>query len=151
MKSSVNLSWLALPGAKRLNYDHGYPEKELAVARMIGNVTFMSYQSTEEKFSRKLKNDYLSFQFVNYCEVEGYLRYHGYNFVKRFDANYYLYITKELDYFDLSGEKFMSGIKKTDIRFSVISFKSDWLYPSYQSQNIVRLLEKNMLILLTVI
>jgi homoserine O-acetyltransferase/O-succinyltransferase len=123
-------------------YEHGQPEKGLAVARMIGHITFMSDQSMEEKFSRKLKNDNLSFQFIDDFEVEGYLRYRGYNFVKRFDANSYLYITKAMDYFDLSGEKFMPGVKKTNIRFLVISFKSDWLYPTHQSQEIVRLLKR---------
>jgi homoserine O-acetyltransferase len=123
-------------------YEHGQPEKGLAVARMIGHITFMSDQSMEEKFSRKLKNDNLSFQFIDDFEVEGYLRYRGYNFVKRFDANSYLYITKAMDYFDLSGDKFMPGIRKTNIRFLVISFKSDWLYPTHQSQDIVRLLKR---------
>jgi homoserine O-acetyltransferase len=74
--------------------------------------------------------------------VEGYLRYRGYNFVKRFDANSYLYITKAMDYFDLSGDHFMPETKKTTVRFLVISFKSDWLYPAYQSQDIVRLLKR---------
>jgi homoserine O-acetyltransferase len=123
-------------------YEHGQPEKGLAVARMIGHITFMSDQSMEEKFSRRLKNEHLSFQFTEDFEVEGYLRYRGYNFVKRFDANSYLYITKAMDYTDLSGEHFLPGVKKTSIRFLVLSFKSDWLYPSYQSQEIVRLLKK---------
>lgn len=123
-------------------YEHSQPEKGLAVARMIGHITFMSDQSMEEKFSRKLKNDNLSFQFTDDFEVEGYLRYRGYNFVKRFDANSYLYITKALDYFDLSGNYFIPDVKKTSVRFLVISFKSDWLYPSYQSQDIVRALKR---------
>jgi homoserine O-acetyltransferase len=123
-------------------YEHGQPENGLAVARMIGHITFMSDQSMEEKFSRKLKNENLSFQFTDDFEVEGYLRYRGYNFVKRFDANSYLYITKALDYFDLSGDHFIPDVKKTNVRFLVISFKSDWLYPSHQSQDIVRLLKR---------
>lgn len=127
---------------KGFYYGHGQPEKGLAVARMIGHITYMSDQSMEDKFSRKLKNDNLSFQFTDDFEVEGYLRYRGYNFVKRFDANSYLYITKALDYFDLSGENFLPTVKKTTIRFLVISFKSDWLYPSHQSQDIVRLLKR---------
>jgi homoserine O-acetyltransferase len=73
--------------------------------------------------------------------VEGYLRYRGDNFVKRFDANSYLYITKAMDYFDLSGEKLFPKAKKIDTRFLVIAFKSDWLYPLYQSQEIVRRLK----------
>lgn len=123
-------------------YEHGQPEKGLAVARMIGHITFMSDLSMEEKFSRRLKNEKLSFQFTEDFEVEGYLRYRGNNFVKRFDANSYLYITKAMDYFDLSGDKFMPGLKKAPVKFLVISFKSDWLYPSYQSQDIVRVLKK---------
>ena len=123
-------------------YEHGQPENGLAVARMIGHITFMSDQSMEEKFSRKLKNESLSFQFTDDFEVEGYLRYRGYNFVKRFDANSYLYITKAMDYFDLSDDHFMKESKKTAVRFLVISFKSDWLYPAHQSQDIVRLLKR---------
>jgi len=123
-------------------YEHGQPENGLAVARMIGHITFMSDQSMEEKFSRRLKNDNLSFQFTDDFQVEGYLRYRGYNFVKRFDANSYLYITKAMDYTDLSGEYFLPTVKRTSIRFLVLSFKSDWLYPSYQSQEIVRLLKR---------
>ncbi len=123
-------------------YEQGQPEKGLALARMIGHITFMSDQSMEEKFSRKLKNDHLSFQFIDDFEVEGYLRYRGYNFVKRFDANSYLYITKAMDYFDLSGEKFMPSVKKTSVKFLILSFKSDWLYPTHQSQDIVRLLKR---------
>lgn len=123
-------------------YEYSQPEHGLALARMIGHITYMSDQSMEDKFSRRLKNDHLSFQFTDDFEVEGYLRYRGYNFVKRFDANSYLYITKALDYFDLSGDHFMPHVKKTDIRFLVISFKSDWLYPSYQSQDIVRSLKR---------
>lgn len=123
-------------------YEHGQPENGLAVARMIGHITFMSDLSMEEKFSRKLKHESLSFQFTDDFEVEGYLRYRGYNFVKRFDANSYLYITKAMDYFDLSGEKFMASVKKTSVKFLVLSFKSDWLYPSHQSQDIVRTLKR---------
>lgn len=123
-------------------YSLGQPKKGLAIARMIGHITFMSDQSMEEKFSRKLKNGDYSFKFTDDFEVEGYLRYRGDNFVKRFDANSYLYITKAMDYFDLYGENFLPGMKKTDTRFLVISFKSDWLYPSHQSQEIVRLLKK---------
>ncbi|MDO9230850.1 MAG: homoserine O-acetyltransferase [Syntrophales bacterium] len=121
-------------------YETGQPEKGLSVARMIGHITFMSDQSMEEKFSRKLKKGHLNFNFDVDFEVEGYLRYRGANFVKRFDANSYLYITKAMDYFDLSGGKLING-RAVDTRFLVISFQSDWLYPSYQSQEIVRQLK----------
>ncbi len=123
-------------------YEYGQPEKGLSVARMIGHITFMSDQSMEEKFSRRLKNDKFSFGFDADFEVEGYLRYRGANFVKRFDANSYLYITKAIDYFDLSGAKLIPPGKVIDTRIMVISFKSDWLYPPYQSQEIVRLLKR---------
>jgi homoserine O-acetyltransferase len=123
-------------------YETGQPEKGLAVARMIGHITFMSDQSMEEKFSRKLKEGRLNFNFDADFEVEGYLRYRGANFVKRFDANSYLYITKALDYFDLSGGRLIPAGTTIDTCFLVISFKSDWLYPSYQSQEIVRLLKR---------
>lgn len=119
-------------------YEFGQPEKGLAVARMIGHITFMSDQSMEEKFSRKLKNGHYSFQFGADFEVEGYLRHRGDNFVRRFDANSYLYITKAMDYFDLSGGRLIPNGRTPQTRFLVISFKSDWLYPSYQSQDIVR-------------
>ena len=122
-------------------YDTGQPERGLAVARMIGHITFMSDLSMEEKFSRRLKNDRFSFNFGADFEVEGYLHYRGANFVKRFDANSYLYITKAMDYFDLSGGKLING-RALDTRFLVISFKSDWLYPAYQSQEIVRQLKQ---------
>lgn len=122
-------------------YGHGQPEKGLAVARMIGHITYMSDQSMEEKFSRRLKDKGFSFKFITDFEVEGYLRYRGDSFVKRFDANSYLYITKALDYFDLSGEKLIPSGKTVDTRFLVIAFKSDWLYPSYQLQDIVRQLK----------
>ncbi len=117
------------------------PEKGLAVARMIGHITYMSDQSMEEKFSRRLKEKNYSFKFTTDFEVEGYLRYRGDNFVKRFDANSYLYITKAMDYLDLSGDKLIPAGKTIGTRFLVIAFRSDWLYPLYQSQEIVRQLK----------
>jgi len=123
-------------------YEYGQPEKGLSVARMIGHITFMSEHSMEEKFSRRLKSDHFSFGFDADFEVEGYLRYRGANFVKRFDANSYLYITKAIDYFDLSGGKFLPHGRIPDTRFLIISFKSDWLYPPHQSQDIVRTLKR---------
>ncbi|MFH0877621.1 MAG: homoserine O-acetyltransferase [Candidatus Omnitrophota bacterium] len=122
-------------------YGQGQPEKGLAVARMIGHITYMSDKSMEEKFSRRLKEKDYSFRFSTDFEVEGYLRYRGDNFVKRFDANSYLYITKAMDYFDLSGNKLFPKDKPVKTRFLVIAFGSDWLYPAYQSQEIVRQLK----------
>lgn len=117
------------------------PERGLALARMIGHITYMSDRSMEEKFSRRLKDKNYSFSFTADFEVEGYLRYRGDNFVKRFDANSYLYITKAMDYFDLSGDGLIPKGKEPDTRFLVIAFKSDWLYPAYQSQEIARQLK----------
>jgi homoserine O-acetyltransferase/O-succinyltransferase len=122
-------------------YGYGQPERGLAIARMIGHITYMSDQSMEEKFSRRLKDDYYSFKFATDFEVEGYLRYRGDNFVKRFDANSYLYITKAMDYFDLFGQRLAPFDKPPETRFLVIAFKSDWLYPSYQSSEIARQLK----------
>ena len=146
----IRQSIMADPAWRKGNYyAYGPPKKGLAVARMIGHITFMSDQSMEEKFSRKLKQEGYSFTFAEDFEVEGYLRYRGDNFVKRFDANSYLYITKAMDYFDLSNGLFMPGTdaagKGMDTRFLVISFTSDWLYPSHQSQEIVRLLKKRQI------
>ena len=119
-------------------YGNGQPEQGLAIARMVGHITYMSDQSMEEKFSRKLKEKDFSFSFKSDFEVEGYLRYKGDNFVKRFDANSYLYITKAMDYFDVSGDRLLPKDKKVDTKFLVLSFQSDWLYPSYQSKDIAQ-------------
>lgn len=119
-------------------YDHGQPKRGLSLARMIAHITFMSDQSMEEKFSRRLRNGNYSFRFAPDFEVEGYLRYRGDSFVRRFDANSYLYITKAMDYFDLSDGRLIPADRPVDTRFLVISFKSDWLYPSRQSREIVR-------------
>ena len=119
-------------------YEHGQPHKGLSVARMIGHITYMSDQSMEEKFSRRLKDEKYSFSFKPEFEVEGYLRYRGDDFVERFDANSYLYITKAMDYFDLSENKLIPSGKTIDTKFLILAFHSDWLYPKYQSLEIVR-------------
>ncbi|MDD5476845.1 MAG: homoserine O-acetyltransferase [Candidatus Omnitrophica bacterium] len=120
-------------------YDGPFPLKGLAVARMIGHITYMSDSSMAEKFGRQKKDSAEAFKFTADFEVEGYLRYRGDNFVKRFDANSYLYITKAMDNFDASGARpfceVLAGIKA---KVLVISFKSDWLYPAYQSKEIVK-------------
>jgi len=127
-------------------YKNGSPGRGLALARMIGHITYMSDISMEKKFSRKLKNGNYNFSFHPDFEIEGYLHYKGDDFVKRFDANSYLYITKAIDYFDLSGKNnLVPEDKDIDIKFLVISFKSDWLYPPYQSREIVRLLKARRL------
>jgi homoserine O-acetyltransferase/O-succinyltransferase len=122
-------------------YGKSSPESGLAIARMVGHITYMSDKSMEAKFSRKLREKESGDIFDPDFEVEGYLRHQGDSFVQRFDANTYLYITKALDYFDLSGQKLIPAGKKIDVRFLVIAFKSDWLYPSYQAQEVIRQLK----------
>ena len=115
------------------------PAEGLAVARMIGHITYMSDISMTKKFGRRFKDNRQPFKFSADFEVEEYLRYRGNNFVKRFDANSYLYITKAIDYFDLlNGKNVYDVFKELKAKVLVIAFKSDWLYPAYQSQEIVR-------------
>lgn len=123
-------------------YDLKPPEKGLAVARMLGHITYMSDQSMEKKFSRRpIADKDEGFKFTAGFEVESYLKHRGENFVKRFDANSYLYLTKAMDYFDLSNDKLVTNKDHLDVKFLVIAFKSDWLYPSYQSQEMVKQLK----------
>jgi homoserine O-acetyltransferase len=128
------------------NYYNGKPPaRGLAVARMVGHITYMSDDSMREKFGRRLRGkENYGFDFSVDFEVESYLRYRGSEFVNRFDANSYLYITKAMDYFDLAGEggSLATALEKVTARFLVISFSSDWLYPSYQSLEIVRALRR---------
>jgi homoserine O-acetyltransferase len=119
------------------------PARGLAVARMVGHITYMSDESMREKFGRRLRDrENFGFGFDVDFEVESYLRYRGSQFVNRFDANSYLYITKAMDYFDLTSGRgsIAAAIEPARARFLVISFSSDWLYPSYQSQEMVRAL-----------
>jgi homoserine O-acetyltransferase len=120
-------------------YDGNQPAGGLSVARMVGHITYMSDESMKQKFGRRLKNERQPFQFNADFEVEGYLRYRGKSFVKRFDANSYLYVTKAVDYFDMLGGKSLKELLKGNgMEVMVIAFKSDWLYPLYQSQEIVK-------------
>jgi homoserine O-acetyltransferase len=115
------------------------PARGLAVARMVGHITYMSDTSMAEKFGRRLKDDRKAFKFTADFEVEGYLQYRGSSFVERFDANTYLYITKAMDFFDATrGQKPQELLQGKDVKILVIAFKSDWLYPLHQSQEIVR-------------
>ena len=110
---------------------------------MVGHITYMSDDSMREKFGRRLRGkEKYGFDFDVDFEVESYLRYRGSQFVNRFDANSYLYITKAMDYFDLANGHgtLSSAFEGGGTRFLVISFTSDWLYPSYQSQEVVRAL-----------
>jgi homoserine O-acetyltransferase len=124
-------------------YDSKPPARGLAVARMVGHITYMSDESMREKFGRRLRGrEEFSYGFGVDFEVESYLRYRGSQFVGRFDANSYLYITKAMDYFDLTAghPSLGASLERAQCRFLVISFTSDWLYPSYQSLEIVNAL-----------
>lgn len=117
-------------------YDSKPPARGLTVARMVGHITYMSDGSMREKFGRRLRDkDAFGFDFSVDFEVESYLRYRGSQFVNRFDANSYLYITKAMDYFDLSvgHPSLAQAFHSSGTRFLVLSFTSDWLYPTYQS------------------
>jgi len=117
-------------------YDAKPPARGLAVARMVGHITYMSDASMRQKFGRRLRDkNAFGFDFSVDFEVESYLRYRGSQFVNRFDANSYLYITKAMDYFDLSAghASLSAALEHTRARFLVMSFTSDWLYPTYQS------------------
>ncbi|MEK7404074.1 MAG: homoserine O-acetyltransferase [Acidobacteriota bacterium] len=119
------------------------PARGLAVARMVGHITFMSDESMREKFGRRLRDkDKVGFDFSVDFEVESYLRYRGSKFVDRFDANSYFFITKAMDYFDLTNGtgSLVNALRDVKSRFLVISFTSDWLYPSYQSLEVVNAL-----------
>ncbi|QJA05407.1 homoserine O-acetyltransferase [Thermosulfurimonas marina] len=129
-------------------YDGPRPEMGLAVARMIGHITYLSDRALRRKFGRRLQNkSQFSFGFDVDFQVESYLRYQGRKFVERFDANSFLYITKAADYFDVKrqhGEgSLVKAFSKARARFLVISFSSDWLYPTYQSREMVKAMKKN--------
>jgi homoserine O-acetyltransferase len=124
------------------------PDLGLAVARMIGHITYLSDESMRFKFGRRLqdKKDF-SFNFDADFQVESYLRYQGTKFVERFDANSFLYITKASDYFALDdqhgSESLVEAFSKAGGKFLVVSFTSDWLYPTYQSKTLVQAMKKN--------
>jgi len=117
------------------------PNKGLAVARMAAHITYLSKKSLQEKFGRKLQErDDLKFGFDADFQIESYLRYQGSVFVDRFDANSYLYITRAMDYFDLSRNfdgNLSKAFKNTKTKFFIISFTSDWLYPTQENKEIV--------------
>ena len=124
-------------------YGGNPPNRGLALARMVGHITYMSDRSMAEKFGRRLKDERQPFKFTADFEVEGYLHHRGKSFVGRFDANSYLYITKAMDYFDaLQGQNSLLKLKDSRMKVLVIAFKSDWLYPLYQTQEIVRICKK---------
>ncbi len=117
------------------------PDKGLSVARMAAHITYLSKKGLQEKFGRKLQDrDSLKFGFEADFQIESYLRYQGSVFVDRFDANSYLYITRAMDYFDLNkqfGGNLSLAFNKTTTKFFIISFTSDWLYPTSENRDIV--------------
>ena len=119
------------------------PDRGLSNARMIGHITYLCEEAMYNKFGRKLQNkDSYDFHFDIDFQVESYLQHQGQIFVDRFDANSYLYITKAVDYFD-PAEKYGSlqnAFKASNAKYLIISFDSDWLFPSYQSKEIVNTL-----------
>jgi homoserine O-acetyltransferase/O-succinyltransferase len=126
-------------------YNKENPAVGMALSRMLGHITYMSEYSMEQKFGRKLQaKEKLGYDFSTDFEVESYLQYRGSSFVKRFDANSYLYLSKALDYFDLSERgKLIDVFKCVRSSFLVITFSSDWLYPSHQSREMVQALKIN--------
>ena len=120
------------------------PKNGLAVARMAAHITYLSEDALHQKFGRNLQNrEARTFSFDADFQVESYLRHQGSTFVDRFDANSYLYITRAMDYFDIAGEYgdvLANAFKGTRTRFLVVSFTSDWLYPTRESREIVQAL-----------
>ncbi|MDE2597464.1 MAG: homoserine O-acetyltransferase [Sphingomonadales bacterium] len=120
------------------------PEKGLAVARMAAHITYLSEEGMHEKFGRRLQDrEEKTFGFDADFQVESYLRYQGLSFTDRFDANSYLYITRAMDYFDLAeehGGQLSDAFAGSSARFCLISFDTDWLYPTAESRRIVHAL-----------
>jgi len=121
-------------------YDTEVPARGLSIARMVAHITYLSDASMHAKFGRRLQESgELRFDFDQQFEVESYLEYKGGSFVDRFDPNTYIYLSKALDYFDLSAKhgSLENALSRCTSKFLVVSFTSDWLYPSYQSKEIV--------------
>lgn len=120
------------------------PRQGLAVARMMAHITYLSEAALGRKFGRNLQDRFaLTYGFEADFQVESYLRHQGQSFVERFDANSYLYITKAMDYFDLAADhngNLASAFSGTTTRFCLISFTSDWLFPTAESREIVHAL-----------
>nr|WP_188520067.1 homoserine O-acetyltransferase [Alsobacter metallidurans] len=120
------------------------PEKGLAVARMAAHITYLSEPALHRKFGRKLQDRAApTFSFDADFEIESYLRYQGRSFVERFDANSYLYLTRAMDYFDLAADydgKLAGAFRGARTRFCVVSFTSDWLFPTSDSRAVVHAL-----------
>ncbi len=120
------------------------PEKGLSVARMAAHITYLSEPALQRKFGRNFQDRVApTFSFDADFQVESYLRYQGASFVERFDANSYLYVTRAMDYFDIGADHggiLSKAFLKTKTRFCVISFSSDWLFPTSDSRAVVHAL-----------
>jgi len=131
---------MADPDWKNGTYQlHGtQPAKGLAVARMAAHITYLSETALQRKFGRSLQNrEQISFGFGPDFQIESYLRHQGVMFVDRFDANSYLYITRAMDYFDLAAEhggRLADAFAGSKTRFCIISFTSDWLFPTAENK-----------------
>ena len=150
---SIAFDWV---GSQAIRHDPAWnngeyaenPEHGLATARMLAHITYLSDESMNRKFGRELQeSDSYSFSFERDFAVESYLEHQGRRFVERFDANSYLYITRATDYFDLANgyDDLAEAFAGTKADFLVVSFSSDWLFPTEQSERIVRALLKNRL------
>jgi homoserine O-acetyltransferase len=120
------------------------PRKGLAVARMAAHITYLSDSALHRKFGRNLQDRVRpTFSFDADFQIESYLRHQGSTFVDRFDANSYLYMTRAMDYFDIAadhGGRLADAFKGIKTRFCVVSFTSDWLFPTVESKTVVRAL-----------
>jgi len=122
------------------------PVEGLAIARMTGHITYLSGLSMDSKFGRRLQSaDRFSYDFTTEFVVESYLKYQGYRFTERFDANSYLYITKAMDYFDVSRSygPLNEAFSRVTAKYLIVSYSSDWLFTTEQSREIVRALLYN--------
>jgi len=122
------------------------PDQGLALARMLGHITYLSDESMREKFGRDLKTSKLNFNYDVEFQIESYLKHQGEKFVTGFDANTYMLMTKSLDYFDPikdMSDSLISNLHKSKSKFLIISFTSDWRFPPKRSKEIVKLLLDN--------
>ncbi|MFC1517231.1 homoserine O-acetyltransferase [Candidatus Margulisiibacteriota bacterium] len=126
-------------------YGKKKPAQGLSIARMVGHITYLSDESMHKKFGRELREQKNKDKFGIQFQVESYLHYQGESFVERFDANSYLYITRAADNYDLSGgyKSLEETLKNTKAKYLIVTFSSDWLFPQYQSLEIVRALKVN--------
>jgi len=127
-------------------YDGQSPDIGLALARMVGHITYLSEKSMREKFGRDLRyRKGYAYNFDTEFQVESYLHYQGEKFTSRFDANSYLYLTKAMDYFDLTsgGHTLRENLKHVTAKFLIIAFTGDWLFPADHNKQIANALRNN--------